>query len=169
MSALPVDSYRWLPRSLKAYYQAMPIQAPEPPPFARMDRSINEARVALITTAGLHVRGNQEPFDLDRERREPAWGDPSFRVLPADLRQDQIGAAHLHYNTADVLTDVNCVLPLHRLHELADGGEVGEVAPTHYSFMGFQLDQSEQLETYVPQVIDQLRREDVHAVVLTPA
>ncbi len=166
---MAVDSYRWLPRSLKAYYQAIPIERTDPPPFARPAVPLGEATVALVTTGGLYIRGEQEPFDLDRERREPAWGDPSFRALPRDLRQDQVAVAHLHYNNTDVSTDVNCVFPIHRLTELAAAGEVGRAAPTHYSFMGFQLDQSEQLTTFVPQVIDRMKREEVHAAVLTPA
>ncbi|MFA5889852.1 MAG: glycine/sarcosine/betaine reductase selenoprotein B family protein [Actinomycetota bacterium] len=166
---MSVDSYRFLPRSLAAFFQAAPVARPGIIPFSPLSKPLADCSVALVTTAGLHLRDEQPPFDLDRERREPAWGDPSFREIPASVRQDQIGASHLHYNTADTLEDVNCVFPIHRLHEAQRAGRIGAVAPTHYSFMGFQLDQHEQVERYVPQVVQQLRRDAVDAALLTPA
>jgi len=42
-----------------------------------------------------------------------------------------------YYNHADADRDINCIFPIERLSELAAAGEIGEVAPHHYSgFMG---------------------------------
>ena len=51
-------------------------------------------------------------------------------------------------------------------------GAIGRLAPTHYSFMGFQgypHDTSAWVETYAAQVIAQLKEEGVDCVLLTPA
>ncbi len=64
---------------------------------------------------------------------------------------------------------MNIVLPLDRFRELEAAGEIGSLAPTHYSFMGFQTDTTEWQQRYAPEVGERLRREEVDAVFLTPA
>ena len=130
---------------------------------------IDAIRFALVTTAGLYLKDKQPPFDLDRERREPGWGDPSYRAIPSDARQEQIGVGHLHINTEDIEADVNIVLPVHRFQELAAAGEVGEVAPHHYSFMGYQQDNSHWREHSGPAVAQRMVEEQVDAALLIPA
>jgi D-proline reductase (dithiol) PrdB len=166
---MPVDSFKWLPRSLAGYFQAMQVPEPDGMPWTPLRKPVEECRFSLVTTAGLYVKGDQEPFDLDRERREPFWGDPTYRAIPADVRQDQIGVAHLHINTEDIEQDVNIVLPVHRFQELVEGGEVGELAPHLYSFMGFQMDNTQWRERYAPAVAQRMVEEEVDAALITPA
>lgn len=166
---MAVDSFKWLPRSLAGVYQAMQIPEPEGIPWTPLQRPIEECRFSLITTAGVYVKGDQPPFDIDRERREPLWGDPTYRAIPSDVRQEQIGVAHLHLNPEDIEKDVNVVLPTHRLQEMAEAGEIGSVAPHHYSFMGFQQDNSEWRERYGPEVAQRMVEQEVDAALLTPA
>ena len=45
-------------------------------PFAPLRKPLSEAKVALVTTAGLHLRGDR-PFDS---------GDQSYRVIPRRRR-----------------------------------------------------------------------------------
>lgn len=165
---MPTDSFRWLPRSIAGYYQSMQVPAPESIPWSPLGKPVEECRFALVTTAGLYVKGEQQPFDLDRERREPLWGDPTYRAIPADVRQEQVGVAHLHINTEDIEADVNIALPVQRFAELAEAGEVGSLAPTHYSFMGYQGDLTEWRERYAPEVARRMLDEGVDAAFLTP-
>jgi len=151
---MPVDSFKWLPRSLAGYFQAMQVPEPDGMPWTPLRKP---------------VKGDQEPFDLDRERREPFWGDPTYRAIPSDVRQEQIGVAHLHINTEDIEQDVNIVLPVHRFQELVEGGEVGELAPHLYSFMGFQTDNTQWRERYAPAVAQRMVEEEVDAALITPA
>lgn len=168
---MPVDSFKWLPRSIAGYYQAMQVPEPEEILWTPLPKPVEQCRFALVTTAGLYVQGESAsggPFDLDRERREPFWGDPTYRAIPADVRQEQIGVAHLHINTEDIQRDVNIVLPVHRFQELAQAGEVSAVADHHYSFMGFQMDNTEWRERYGPEVAQRMVEEEVDAALLTP-
>ena len=166
---MPVDSFKWLPASIAGYYQNLPVQREEPVPWTTLAKPLNRCRFALVTTAGIYVPGREPPFDTEREEREPMWGDPSYRTIPRDTPQEEIGASHLHINNRDLLADVNIVLPLDRFRELEEAGGIGSLAPTHYSFMGFQLNTMEWRERYAPEVGERLRQEEVDAVFLTPA
>ena len=89
-------------------------------------------------------------------------------VTPRDLRQEQVQAGHLHINNDDILQDVDVALPIHRLLELEAAGEIGSLAPTNYSFMGYQPDTTEWRERYAPEAARRMKDEAVDAVLLTP-
>ncbi len=166
---MPIDSFKYLPGSIAGYYRAMSVQREGPIPWTPLQKPLTETNVALITTAGIYVKGPEPPFDMDGERRNPMWGDPTFRRIPRDVRQEQIGACHLHLNNRDILADVNTVLPLNRLVELEAEGVVGSLAQTNYSFMGYQTDLTEWKEKYAPEVAGLMKDEAVDAVLLAPA
>lgn len=167
-----VDSFKYLPRSIATFYQAT---APEPAtsiPWSPLTKPLSDCTVALVTTGGLYQRSVDPPFDVEREKREPTWGDPSLRTIPSDIAQTDVGASHLHINTQFVLDDINCLLPINRLQTLAEAGAIGQLAPTAYSFMGFQglpHNTADWQSTYGPQMIGQMKQEQVDCVLLTPA
>jgi D-proline reductase (dithiol) PrdB len=163
-----VDSFKWLPGMLAGYYRSLPVEREEPIPWTPLGKPLSECRFALVTTAAVYAVGREPPFDTEREEREPLWGDPSFRTIPRDVGQHQIGASHLHINNRDILADVNIVLPIHRFLELEAAGEIGSLAPSHYSFMGYQLNTTEWGERYGPEAARRAREEGVDAVLFTP-
>lgn len=165
---MPVDSYKWLPPSLKVFFANMQIPAPDGSPWTPWGRSLSNARIALVTTAGINVRGVDPPFDYEREQHEPMWGDPTYRVLPRDLRQDQVQTGHLHINNDDIDRDFNVAVPIARMRELEAQGIIGSLAPTNYSFMGYQPDTTEWRERYAPEVARRMKGEQVDGVLLTP-
>ncbi len=166
---MPIDSFKFLPGSIANYYRNLPVQRVDPIPWTPFKKRLAEARFGLVTTAGIYVQGMEPPFDQEGERRNPMWGDPSYRRIPSDVRQEQIGASHMHINNRDILLDINVVLPVHRLHELESEGAIGSLAPTSYSFMGYQMDNREWRERYAPEVGGLMKDEAVDAVLLTPA
>src|SRR5207237_2671840 len=115
----------------------------------------------------LYLEGSQPGFDLDRERGDPGWGDPTWRAIPRETPQGALGMAHLHVNDADTLADHEVSLPLRTLDALVADGVVGESAPTHYSVMGYQAAGLEEWRTTTSsQIVDRLRDEHVDAVVM---
>jgi len=166
---MPVDSFKYLPRSIAAYYQTLVVKKADPIPWTALSKALAESRVALVTTAGIYDKDREPPFDAEREQREPMWGDPTFRRISPDVRQEQIGASHLHINHRDLLRDVNTVLPLHRLAELEAEGVIGSLAETNYSFMGYQPNTTEWRERYGPEVAGLLKDEAVDAALIAPA
>jgi D-proline reductase (dithiol) PrdB len=165
-----VDSYRFLPRSfLPLYDNAVPLDDEREPVWAPFERRLADASIALLTSAGLSIEGEQEPFDLDGERRQPAWGDPSHRVLPHALGGRRLVMSHLHVNNADILADHNVALPVDVLDTLVAEGRVGAAAPNHVSVMGYQeAGLHEWRQRTAPAIVELLRDQQTHGVVLAP-
>lgn len=169
---LSVDSFKFLPRLIATFYQMIEREPEYPIPWNPLSKGLEECKFGLITSGGLYQQGLQPPFDIEREVREPTWGDPSFRSIPTDIQQDRVGVSHLHINVEDVSSDINILLPVHRFGELVEEGRIGGLAAFAYSFMGYQgfpPDTTAWEETYVPQVAEKLKSESVDCVFLTPA
>jgi len=169
---MTVDSFKFLPRLIATFYQMTEVQPQLPIPWTPLQRPLSECVFGLVTSGGLYHKGVEPPFDLEREKTEPAWGDPTFRVISKNISQDELGASHLHINTQDVLEDINILLPIHRFQELADEGVIGGLVNQNYSFMGFQgypPDATEWREITGPQVAERFKAEGVECVLLTPA
>ena len=91
-------------------------------------KPLAERRVAVISTAGLHKRGDR-PF-------RP--GDGSYRVIPAETLASDLVLSHIsvNFDRTGFQQDLNVVFPIDRLRELVADGRVGAMASVHYSFMG---------------------------------
>jgi D-proline reductase (dithiol) PrdB len=165
-----VDSYRFLPRSFRPMYEAArPLDGETEPVWTPFEKRLSEATVMLVSSAGLYRRGDQQPFDGDRERREPTWGDPSWRPIPRRTEQGELAMMHLHVNPDDVLADHEVALPLRALDRLVDEGIVGASTPTHISVMGYQAAGLRAWrERTAPEVIEVARGDGVDGVVLAP-
>ena len=128
-----------------------------------------DARIALVTSAGLFLKDEQPSFDGERERNEPTWGDPTHRVLPSEVSSGALGMMHLHVNNDDVLADHNIALPTDVLAELASDGVVGGSTARHVSVMGYQQAGLEVWRRETAPAIAALLREDgADGVVLAP-
>jgi D-proline reductase (dithiol) PrdB len=91
-------------------------------------RPLPERRVVLISTAGLHKRG-ERPF-------RP--GDGSYRVISGEAPANELVMSHIsvNFDRTGFQQDLNVVFPIDRLRELATDGVIGSLASVHYSFMG---------------------------------
>lgn len=171
-SIMTVDSFKFLPRLIATFYKMTEREPQEPIPWTPLACPITEIKLGLVTSGGLYLVDSQEPFDLEREREQPAWGDPSYRAIPATVKKRDLSVSHLHLNTEDIETDFNILLPISRMKELVNEGLVGSMANQHYSFMGYQgypPDTNAWEKTYGPEVAEAFLNDGVHAVLLTPA
>ena len=165
-----VDGFRFMPPSLRAWISR---DIPDKPfsgeiPWTPLKRPIKETTFSLITSAGISMKSDP-PFNVEREKRDPAWGDPSRREIPKTAHESDIDVNHLHINTDYIKQDINVMLPLERFREFEEEGIIGRLAPTCYSYYGFQLDPKELLEQAMPKVASRMKGEEVEAVLLTPA
>jgi D-proline reductase (dithiol) PrdB len=168
---MAVDSFKFLPSSLSRTYKNEKVSNLKHDTYTPISKKLSESRIALITTAGIWNRKTDVYFDYDRERREPVWGDPDFRVIKKGINSNDIGVGHLHINNDDIATDYNIVLPIDRLIESENEGFIGAAAQNHYSFMGYQgfpPDLNAWLQQSAPSVKHKLQKENVDAIVLAP-
>ncbi len=123
-------------------------------------RPLAELRVALVTSAGAYLKG-QDRFDLGDD------GDPSYRVIPAE--STRLRFAHGGYDTRRAYQDPDVVFPLRTLHQLAAAGTVRSVAPRAFSFMGYIPDTEPLLHDSGPTVARALLADAVDLVLLVPS
>lgn len=120
--------------------------------------ALSRRRVAIVTTAGLHRRGDA-PFPS---------ASADYRVIPGETAAADLVMSHLsvNFDRTGFQQDLNVVLPLDRLRELAARGDIGSVADFHYSFMGAVP--IRRLEPKAREIAGLLKRDRVDAVLLTP-
>jgi D-proline reductase (dithiol) PrdB len=148
---------------MRAAFDGVPVPVFETTAFT-LPPPLREATVALVTTAGL------------RRPDQPDWayraGDQSFRVLEVPRGSDpELMLSHSSHNfdRSGFVADLNVVLPLDRLRELAAAGAIKAVAPRHVSFIG-NLDETLatiRLDTG-PAAARVLREAGANVVLLTP-
>jgi D-proline reductase (dithiol) PrdB len=167
-----VDSYRFLDRltqKLVGSWIELEVQreCPADIPWTPLSRPLADSTVALISSAGLALKTDR-PFDQEGERRNPWWGDPSYRILPRTATAEDVKLYHLHIHPRVVEQDLNTLLPLQWLLELEANGEIGRSAARHYSFMGYNLQPQVLLEESTPAMIRYMKQDGVNVVVLIP-
>jgi D-proline reductase (dithiol) PrdB len=120
--------------------------------------ALSQRRVAIVSSAGLVVRG-EDPF---RGR------DAGYRLIPSTTQPEKLLISHIsiNFDRTGFQEDWNVVFPLERLQELAAEGAIGSVARTHYSFMG--ATDPVQMEPYARGVAGLLKGDQVDAVILPP-
>ncbi len=117
-----------------------------------------ERKVALISTAGLHLSSDR-PFGI---------GAADYRLIPKGTPAADLVMSHIstNFDRTGFQMDHNLVFPLERLTELAENGDIGSVADYHYSFMG--ATDPEQMQDTARNVAEIMKKEGVNAVLLVP-
>ena len=124
-----------------------------------LDKPLSEAKVAIVTTAGLKPRGEVELW-------QP--GDGSYTVIPSHERDLQLSHFSPNFDRSGIAADLNVVYPIDRLHELAEAGVIGSVSERHLSFMGAQLDFASIIQDTAPRAARELVDDGVDVVIFTP-
>ncbi len=119
---------------------------------------LSEATVAIVTTASLH-HPDQDDFDA---------GDTSYRVLDGSRRDYVMGHWSPNFDDTGFAYDMNTVMPLDRLDELAERGVIGRVANQHMAYAGNQFDLATIKMDTGPAGAKWLREQGVDIVLLTP-
>jgi D-proline reductase (dithiol) PrdB len=121
--------------------------------------SLASRRVAIVTTAGLHLRSD-DPFGP---------GGLDYRVIPGDASASDLLMSHtsVNFDRSGFQVDWNVAFPLDRLRELARDGLIGSVAGYHYSFMG-AVSPVTRYEPKARELAGLLKQDQVDAVLLSP-
>jgi len=151
--------------SHRLFVEAYPFRTSDWAPGARLTKPLSQSKLALISSAGLHLPA-QLPFDL-----EMRGGDVSFRELPGtlDVRDLRISQRSSDFDQTGAREDSNLVFPLDRFRELLERGEIASLNHRHFSFMGSVTAPGRLLSDSAPRVAEMLREDRVDAAFLVPA
>ncbi len=149
-----------LPPAIRNTMLTFPAQVNDTTPFVPLRAPLSRCRVAIVTTAGLHRRGDR-PFGP---------GDQTYRIIPSDTPAPELlqSQTSIGFDRAPILRDINISFPIDRLRELTARGEIGGLAPNCYSFLGAQRDFRRIEAETAPEAARRLRDEGVDVALITP-
>ena len=149
-----------LPHVSRTSLLAFPAQVNDSAPFAPLRSPLTRCRVAIVTTAGLHRRGDR-PFSP---------GAPTYRIIPSDTPSRDIvqSQTSIGFDRTPIMRDINISFPIDRLRELSARGELGGLAPSCYSFLGAQRDLGRIETDTAPEAARRMRDEGVDVALVTP-
>ncbi len=136
----------------------------EPGLCEKLNKPLNQSRVALVTTAGLRTP-EQQGFDHSNKK-----GDSTFREIPTSVEPQTLIESHRSYafDHLGLAADTNLAFPLDRFRELEARGVIGQFNHRHFSFMGSIVGPGKLIEETAPQVARMLREDGVEVAFLTP-
>ena len=116
----------------------------------------NERRVSIVSTAAVSRRGDKPSSWLAKDSR-------TFNKTDRDLVMTHVA---VEFDRSAWQQDLNTIIPLDRLEEMAADGEIASVADEHYSFMGAADPVT--MEKSARAVADKMKQEGVNTVFLIP-
>ena len=149
-----------LSKSMQKRMLNWPCNEYQDTPWTPMTKPLSRSKVALVSTAGFHVREDR-PF---------AGGDTSYRIIPRTTNPANIIQSHtsIGFDRTETFRDINITYPVNRLEELVVRGEIGSLSDDYYSFMGALSDVSQLVEHFGPQLAKDLKNKSVDVVLLVP-
>ncbi|NFD30257.1 D-proline reductase (dithiol) protein PrdB [Clostridium botulinum] len=129
-----------------------------PPVWAPLTKALKDCKVGFATAGGIHIK-TQEPFKTA--------GDFTYRIIPSDTPSSELMVTHGGFDNSDINKDVNAMLPIDRLHELAKEGFIGSVSPVLIGFMGGGGNVQKFREETGPAIAKIFKDEGVDIVLLT--
>ncbi len=145
-------------------------------PFTPLRKHLSESRLALLTSSGHFVAGDDpEPFGLKNMTQTDAIDKvsdylkevPTLSTIPIDTPPDKLRVRHGGYDIRAAQVDYNVAMPLDRLRELEAEGCIGKVATDAYSFVG-ACSQMRLLKQAGPQWVELLQQQQIDVALLVP-
>ena len=152
-----LDQLSELQRQTALYF---PCLEHDDSPWTPWEKKLSQSKLGIVTTAGLHLRGDH-PFE---------GGDPSYRAIPSNASPNDVIQSHasIGFDHTGYYRDINLAFPLDRMRELVERGVLGSVAANYYSFMGAQRNPARIIEETAPEVVQLLKADQVDAVLIIP-
>ena len=114
-------------------------------PFTRPSTPVAESRVALVTSSGhFAARHDPRPFGVEGMTQQEAVARvaeflriaPTLSAVPIDITAEDLAVRHGGYDIRGAVAGHNVAFPIDRLRTLQASGEIGELLPDAYSFVG---------------------------------
>ena len=129
-------------------------------PWVPWRKDLSQSKVTLVSSAGLHLRGD----------RLFSSGDPTYRAIPSDSNPGDVIDSHtsIGWDRTGLYRDLNLAFPMDRMRELVDRKVIGSLAQDYYSFMGAQRDPRKIIQETGPQAAEAMHAQGVDLVFLVP-
>jgi D-proline reductase (dithiol) PrdB len=135
------------------------VSNPDPPPWTEPAKPLAECRLGLVASGGIY-RSGQVAFH---------WkDDTSVRVIPTDVRTEELRATHFAYDLTDARRDPNVVFPIDSLRRLVAEGVLGALTDNAYTFMGGIYSSRRVSEELAPHITKRLLAERADLALLVP-
>lgn len=152
------------PLKYKLFLKAYPWRRIDPVPWAPLQKPLKDSRLALVSSAGLVLPG-QNPFD-----ESIRGGDYSVREIPSDIDVSTLIDTHRSdlYDHAGLRQDPNLAFPLDRLRELVQKKRIGSLNHRQLSYMGSITAPGRLVKKTAPKDMRRLVEDGVDAALLVP-
>ncbi len=132
-------------------------------PLTRLAKPLTDCRVTLLTSGGVS-HCSMPGFDPD------ARNDHRLDAVGGDTDTADFQINDSYYDHTDAGADLNCVFPIDRLREMANAGEIGDVASRFWSgFMGRIYNRTKVIQESAPAFVEKLNEDGVDVLLAAPA
>jgi hypothetical protein len=145
-------------------------------PFAELGKPLSESRVALLTSSGHFVTGDDpRPFGVEKMTQQEAEDrideflktPPTLSRIPVDTTHEELLVRHGGYDITSAAADPGVTFPIAALRELEAEGIIGSLHHDAFSFTGATA-QKRIINESGPEWAQILSDEGVEAVLLVP-
>ena len=135
----------------------------ETAPLHTLTKPLSECNVSLLVSGGVS-QCRMPAFNPD------ARNDHRLDAISSDVSTTDFQIHDSYYDHTDAETDINCILPITRLHEMVQSREIGSVATRIWSgFMGRIYNRSKVREESGPAFADELAKDEVDLLIASPS
>lgn len=125
-------------------------------PAWSVPKEASSRRVTIVSSAAISKRGDK-PF---------SWLANNHRVIEKDNLDLVMTHVAVEYDRTAWQQDINTILPIDRLEEMAKNNEIGSVSNEHYSFIGSS--DPIKMERSAKEVAERMKDDAVDTVFLVP-
>jgi len=129
------------------------------PPWTPLRKPLSQCTVGLIAAGGIYVAGQVAFHYKD---------DTSFRVIPKEIKIEDLRITHFGYDLTDARKDPNVVFPIEPLRQLVKEGIINRLAEHTFTFMGGIYSARRVMDELAPKLVQFLLREEVDVALLVP-
>ncbi len=151
-------------KSIQLFLNNYPWRCIDPVPWTQPGKPLAECRLALVSSAGFILPG-QESFGNARR-----GGDVSFRQIPSDVDVTTLIDSHNSnsFDHSGMHQDPNIAFPIERVRELEKAGRIGCINHRHLSLMGSITTPGKLVKHTAPQAAQRLVDDGVDIALLIP-
>ncbi|MBT4161261.1 MAG: hypothetical protein HOC70_14165 [Gammaproteobacteria bacterium] len=136
------------------------FEADSSPAFTTPVKSLSDARLGLISTAGTYVHGQVAYYYKD---------DTSVRAIPSNTPISDLRFSHITENyLVEARQDPCTVFPIEALNTLKEAGKIGDLARNYFSCMGGIYSTRRVVNELIPNLEEAIGKEELDLLLLIP-